>query len=271
MPWGEAPTFVLTIPSDAGPGEARIVIGPELPPPLDTYLFGGLDLAVGGIIFYNGGTDDDYQFIVSVPAATLESIFIGSVVSGAVLDDGAGNPRGLEYAADLITLVTSWVMTASNVVINPGVQATVYNGDLLVVAERGDGATSMTPGTTVAAGYGDVPGPISVTIDKNYTDKASGGSRLKIHVEGQVRSTAVNTDIWIGVNITGVAGAGDRDLARAFCVTANQPYFYAGTFYLDDVGAGNVTATMRWKRVAGAGTATITANDSGFLAIAETP
>lgn len=88
----------LTLPPGAGPGETRIVIGPDLPPPLDTYLFddgsGDQVKATAGIIYYSGTiSNDDYHFMVSVQHVNHHDIVYGAVLNGAVIETLANIPE----------------------------------------------------------------------------------------------------------------------------------------------------------------------------------
>lgn len=94
----------LVLPAGSPPGTARIVIGSDIPSPLDTYQFetplaSGLFLkADAALIFYEGTpSDDDYNFIVhatdSLPSRSM--IIIGSVLNGAVNQIGPNHAQGL--------------------------------------------------------------------------------------------------------------------------------------------------------------------------------
>jgi hypothetical protein len=92
--WGvDSPN--ITLPPGAGPGDPRLVIGPILPPPLDTYLFFGTDKATTAIIWYGGtSSDDDYSFLAQVPTLSAHFIYVGHVLNGAVVESSVGRPGG---------------------------------------------------------------------------------------------------------------------------------------------------------------------------------
>src|ERR1700754_2104041 len=74
----------LTIPNNAKPGDPRIVIGTELPPPLDTYLVNPYATRfAAAIIFYMGTpSDDDFAYIGIVGVGgPFVSLIFGSVVN----------------------------------------------------------------------------------------------------------------------------------------------------------------------------------------------
>lgn len=85
----------LTLPWGAGPGTARLVLGPDLPPPLKTYLFFGQRVASEAIIYYSGTpSNDDYQFEALVELPGTHFVYRGSVLNGVVLEESVGHPNG---------------------------------------------------------------------------------------------------------------------------------------------------------------------------------
>jgi len=93
-PWS-VPIFInLTVPSSAGPGNARIVIASQLPPPLDTYVFYGDQTYAGALIFYAQGSDLDYTYLGVVEDVADQdiSIHVGHVLNGAVVEISVGVP-----------------------------------------------------------------------------------------------------------------------------------------------------------------------------------
>jgi hypothetical protein len=95
----------ITLPSNAIPGQARLVIGADLPPPLDTYttLNGPY---VAALIFYSQGDDTTYSYIgvVEDSLTQLTIVHWGHVVSGAVVEDSGGVPRVEERLASAGTV-----------------------------------------------------------------------------------------------------------------------------------------------------------------------
>jgi hypothetical protein len=93
----------LTIPSDALPGQSRIVIsGASLPPPLDTFTWlAGTRRYSAAIIFYGANDDTTYTYMASVQNTNVATpgvlIHIGQVASGSVVVDGSGNPLATEW------------------------------------------------------------------------------------------------------------------------------------------------------------------------------
>lgn len=99
--WG-VPPDTLVIPPGAGPGEARIVIGPDLPPPLDTYTFSGGQTYASGIIFYADGSDTTYTYLCVVEDTTDQDIAIhfGHVNGGVVVEESPGVPQTIRWLVE---------------------------------------------------------------------------------------------------------------------------------------------------------------------------
>lgn len=75
MPWGPAPTFQLIIPSTAGPNDARIEVGADMPADL-VAKYGGLgdpETIVGGIVFYKGTATQAYFYLILTRSAGLST------------------------------------------------------------------------------------------------------------------------------------------------------------------------------------------------------
>jgi hypothetical protein len=283
--WSNNPTFTITLPSNAGPGQARIVIGSPLPPPLTTYHFAsaGGPIATAGIIFYQGTpADNDYTFLVIVKFPGELLLKQGSVLAGAVIECDPGTPgfpagqswgftgtptaritlRGIDTVQAIEIgnpFSTTWVpiVIDGNVTMN-GIRNAqsprlIVAGNLVTTTESTFNA-NLVGLTTVSAVYVDVTGA-TLNISKQYdTD-----SRLGIDVSVQAFSTAINTVAQYGVNINGV----DYDITNATMNVANQRQLGVG--FRDDVAVGLAVGTyavqLRWKRTAGAGTLSIS-NDA---------
>jgi hypothetical protein len=97
--WTNDDLDTIVLPPGALPGQTRLVIGPELPPPLDTYLVAGLYPYNTGIIFYSATpTDDDFLFLCQVQFPSTHQVHFGAVVDGAVSEIAAGVPRTFKWA-----------------------------------------------------------------------------------------------------------------------------------------------------------------------------
>lgn len=106
MPFRNLPD-TLTIPPDAGPGDARIVIGGDVPPPLDTYVFKdhlGFDgSAISGIFFYGAGIANNtyiYLVLVDFPSSADVSYHIGWIDAGQISSAETGFPVGYQFRGE---------------------------------------------------------------------------------------------------------------------------------------------------------------------------
>lgn len=100
--WTNDQTDNLVVPPGAGPGDARIVIGPELPPPLDTYVPSGRFPTAtgfaGAIIFYSEGDDTTYIYMATVEDAgppEIAGVVFGFVINGVIQEMSPGFPMSL--------------------------------------------------------------------------------------------------------------------------------------------------------------------------------
>jgi len=106
MPFKRNQTTFLVIPGNAGPGEARIVITSQLPPPLDTYTwFVGPLRYAGGIIFYPQGDDTSFNYLATVddPLDNNVIVHMGRVWNGAVVETLSPGPQPKVQAWSLFT------------------------------------------------------------------------------------------------------------------------------------------------------------------------
>jgi hypothetical protein len=87
----------LVIPFGAPASAPQIVIGGDLPPPLDTYLFLGTTKADAAILFLEGGASNTFNFIAHVATAGNSYIWIGAVRNGAVVEATTGRPAGESF------------------------------------------------------------------------------------------------------------------------------------------------------------------------------
>lgn len=96
----------ITLPTGAGAGTARIVIGPDLPAPLTTYDFSavmpgatGPFLAVAAILWYIGTAGDSYEYMALIhnSPVTSAAIVFGSVSGTTMQEISPGIPDGSVY------------------------------------------------------------------------------------------------------------------------------------------------------------------------------
>lgn len=91
----------LVLPGGSRPGTARIVIGPDLPPPLDTYALAFARIIAANIVWYGTdptGTDGDFiaDLLVEYPSPppVISEIIRCHVIGGAVVEYAPGFPMG---------------------------------------------------------------------------------------------------------------------------------------------------------------------------------
>lgn len=104
------PISNLIVPSGASFGDARFVIGPELPAPLNTYSpstqFGPGSFYAGAIIWYALGDDTTYVYAAIVGKTGVPSVagvVFGHVTNGSMGEIGApgsGDPTGIIWRSD---------------------------------------------------------------------------------------------------------------------------------------------------------------------------
>jgi len=146
MPWTNQLLRTLILPNDAGIGDARLVIGPDIP----AILVSTLD-AVAGIIFYSGfqNDDDDYYFIVSgSPGDSLNQMYYGYVRANtevhvtkhefATLIPGAPpDITEMELSADILDL------QATQLIVRAGLELNT-NNDIAVTVDDVQNALQTT-------------------------------------------------------------------------------------------------------------------------------
>lgn len=148
--WGNDELNTIVLPPGALPGQTRIVIGPDLPPPLDTYLVGGFFKYATGIIFYRASpTNDDYLYLCELETPSTSSIHIGAVLNGAVLEVSPGRPWLLDITFDGAG-VFAIRARASNVSFQDTPLIVLPNGSALGWGNIGAGIA--TAGTATSAG-----------------------------------------------------------------------------------------------------------------------
>lgn len=94
----------MTLPSTAGTGMSRVVIGTDIPEPLASYVWADDGIPAQGsryiaaIIFYGNLGDNNYSFIGftgnSNPLFPIYQMHIGAVNQGTVVEQIAGTPAG---------------------------------------------------------------------------------------------------------------------------------------------------------------------------------
>lgn len=131
----------LTLPFNAGAGQARIVIGPSMPAPLDTYTTSD-GRYQAGIIFYSNFDDTTYTYICVVAGSGgFTRVDLGQVLSGAVQEETAGTPSAITLYAAGSGQPTIKNILASAINIRTSVGALILRGDSVDISTLGGGST----------------------------------------------------------------------------------------------------------------------------------
>lgn len=279
----------LTIPQDAGPGEARIVIsGSQLPPPLDTFLvttLAGDAPYSAGIVFYGEGDDTTYQYIAVVPEPGVSDRFAthwGCVLNGAVLEENNGLVGGYPQAfkmrlaagPDFFTEVTTENLSVLVDQIltlftrNGNISLSAINGAVTVQANQFScegfqisgsnafftqkGVTATNKLTNTFSNYPDNP---AVTL---YKTMHSGLTAVRVRFE---------PGFWVSAAGTGAEFAvlnGGTDYVTRWvnaALTPNAHMIAPGVVQIGGLNEGNHTFTGRWRNVTAVGNLTADGND----------
>lgn len=250
----------IVLPPDAGPGQARIVIGPDLPPPLDTYIpSGSFPTATGlagGFIFYSEGDDTTYVYFVDVEddaAQQVAGAIIGFVVNGSVVErtGSPGVPMGIVLDAN--NGVTQPVITLTadilDVFATNGIQLAAGPTGAVSISAAGATANVLanTGGvqiTASAAGQDvDIAATDDVTASAGDAMSLSAGNSLGLSGGGTSTITLSATGITVGA-----AGAGDD-----ITLTATDVATLAGATATLSGGGSTVTADAAGVAIAAPG------------------
>lgn len=265
----------LILPAGAQPGTPRILLGPDIPAELVAWAAskgpGVLITFYAVEIFYLDATQ--YEFHAIGKFDTLTCYFEGTydpvntvyVTKRDVLSGGAGT-GSVDVRIGSNTLNTfpiNYTFAQMNVTVDNG--TFTVGGGAVGTASRYFNSVSMTPGTTVGAVYGDMPGSPGVTITKAYGPAVTS---LEVHVYGTffASGAAAGIDVGVAAGVTGdvnVTGLRDANSALA----SHTPF--AGVVALTGLAAGNHTITGRWRKNGGAGTAAVDARDVFSMSVRE--
>jgi len=127
----------------------------------------------------------------------------------------------------------------------------------------GTGLHTFGSGTTTSASFSDTPGASSLVFTK-----LSSTSRLFITAHLNTFSTVGSTKARFAVTVDG--GANDTNIAEAVLSAANSVIGTSGSCILDGVAAGAVTIQLRWRRVSGTGTLTMSTDQTYVITVCET-
>lgn len=231
--WTNDQLDTITLPPSAGPGEARIVIGPDLPPPLDTYTWAGLRYS-SAIIFYGEGLPDDtYSYIAVVEDTTPFSTEVhwGHVAAGVVEEVTPGQPAVLNRFASpgsvghfvdatgaLFNILSGFTVGAATAQINTSVITSLTSALLRVT-----GPTEFIGTITWQNALG---GPAAISVDATDNAAMSGtnvayGATMTGGIAGNVLGVAFTAPPSGVVDVQWRAGQ-DNTLAAGVCYCALQ-------------------------------------------------
>jgi len=215
--------FTLTIPPGAGPSDARIVIGPDVPPELVTYYLTAPfapvtpEHVIAAIIFYDATGHYSYQAVVIDSSATpIFSVTYGAFgIGGAVVEEYARvyfNPgTGAAYGFGKYTY-TSFDRILLERTVNTVVEAlgTFVKGEAFTRFQLGiDGTLAWGPGTaaqdcTLARAAGAILNLTATAWNFGPTDIRADGISQGRGRRDYVSSTAASAAI--GVEATVLTG-----------------------------------------------------------------
>lgn len=270
------PVRTITLPPGAGPGQSRTVIGPDLPPPLNTYVIPTGPAAgrtfSGGTIWYGNGDDTTYIFecMVDNGALALRMLFRGFVKSGAVVvttggglaetlwrvDTGTPTPQMFAQHDDITLLgylgVTLGAGTG-NIAMSSTSGVTTSEGDLLGLRGATLNAAASASNSTNSAVPANYPGNPAVTFTKRYA-----GSTLLVRWSPTFFVDILDTGPQFGVLI---AGTDYPTSQLAPALVPQRRYQSYGERRITGIAAGAVTVTGRYARLAGTGSVFVTSGD----------
>jgi len=285
------PTRSLTIPSNAGPGDARIVIGTDLPPPLDTYVVQPFNRQFAAAIIFYSGTfgDDDYSFIGNINAGgPFVGLYIGAVINGVIIEReiGTGFPSGIVMEATTTADIFTTIGTSDGN-FGPGTAGLAIGSKgaqdgKLVPARSMDQDSTFSPAvlrTTTSAVFVFVIDSTTCFVVKRYSGSIGGGTGFRVTVNGSIHLTGgtTSTGAEFAVEISqGATVFGQYPIGKVFCNLTNDhnPFSMFANF----VDPANFTASsptfsfrLMWRRYLGTGTLGMNADDYYSWCVEEAP
>jgi len=301
------PILSLQVPSTGVAGEPRILIGPALPPPLDTYVFNAHGIGPTGfaaaIVWFGRDTipplDDLYEFIGIVDnAASVAAVLVyGMVQNGAVREYSAGRPAGLTtitQGAGVTTVLDALYddITIANRAASTGGIGLNSANNMSLIAGNGISMTanvgnSVSINTDAIAGqhkyineYGPNPNDTSTSGAFANMLNAAGGNAsvsfnkrfdvtaIEVQMHCQFYSTVAEAGPEFGVRINGV------DYAVCSAPVNNgslgsRKQVSGVVRVAGGLANGAYTVQTRWRRINAAGTLNRSVDDLMTVAIRE--
>jgi hypothetical protein len=267
----------ITIPPNAQPGEARIVVGTDLPAPLDQYqvfsLGGPAVNYSGAIILYGEGDDTTYQYLGIARHALNPGDFHvhwGFVWQGVVQEAVAGFPETIQMqrvASGALSGRTRMRITTDdfNVAVNTDVTMETSDG---VISVSGDAVTLRSDHTSGApldgakgdAVFSDYPGPSSqVTINKRWD---AADSKIRIRWAPSLYVSNADTGGEFAIRYFN-GSVNTHYVTHRIGATINSfsHFFTYGEVEITGLDAGFHSFSGAWRRLEGTGELRTTAAD----------
>lgn len=178
------PETSLTLPPFAGPGQARIFIGPDIPPPLLGYAFtdraGYTGTYSSVIIFYNTDTtppvDETWSYIgvVDNGFGVFSAVHFGHVQNGAVREISAGVPMVQIWGTEGSSIGTQKWLSAGTV----GIEALAATGQMILRGFNGVNINNMANGQNI--GISATGGTAAVNLTSAGPIDFNAGTQLQI-------------------------------------------------------------------------------------------
>lgn len=231
-------TRTITLPPGAGPGDARIVLGPDLPPPLDTYApFGGAYEA--GIIFYSQGNDTTYTYLCDLAnTGAFTEVHLGHVRNGVVEEYSPGEPAVILVNANGSGLPVIKDLLASQFRIGASIGNGIIEAPLGLLQLRAP--TIHQRGNTLLEDF--ATGAVATSMDASDSPTT------------RTTSSVTYTSVLAPAAICGVA----------FVAPPSGKVIITAGSYMDNTGAAGFTLIspqVREGSTVGAGTITVAASD----------
>jgi hypothetical protein len=262
------PVRTITLPAGAAPGSARIVIGPDLPPPLDTYVCTVLGTShfSGAIIFYSTDAilplDDTYSFIgvLDNGLAAYTAVVYGMVRGGAVVERSAGIPEGIiQYAqgAGVVSVLNTAhdqvaihadqdvdISSGTTLNLDPGTELRLQSIRAYMLTQIGTAAASasLTLSTT----------PTDVTGATLTLATVTANAKYEATITCDIQETVAGTTVGIGQLV--VDGATQTQAALLACNATDDRATVTQVFTGNLATAGNHTFKIQGSKDIAAGT-----------------
>lgn len=290
MPFTDPPTDSVTIPSDAGPADPRIVLGPEIPPEL-TAFYGDANIT-GALVYWIDGNRYGYSAVIANPGGAYRvdgvvnmlrpaGLRVCEVVSYFLNDTGAGRIFIGGFEAGAVDPANPLVEVVREASFDEDVSmwkslavdrdATV-NGGLSVLGDMTlGGGRSMGRGLVARFGAQGNPVATATTVETAIATVPSefylAGRAYEVTVRAQVTPTATLDLVPKVRKGAGVAGALLVDYGRQqiqLATGGDRYYSFTGGFR---TAAAAVTTPLTFTAATSAGTLPFKGFSSGGLVV----